>query len=121
MQGTNEQLVLDTLGYPDGAGPEGGMTRWSYGFLGVDLFFAANRSVFAIALTDPYYGKIDNTAEGIGSKRAPLEDAMQLGAGKDSAQAGLVCYTNGTSFVGVTYAGSPEVATEIRMPFLQCP
>jgi hypothetical protein len=124
VPGTNQMLVQNILGYPDGVGNvSGGLRLHDYGALGIELFFYGNQNnVYFMKLKAPYYGGIEGGA-GIGSPRSMVEEWLGLGAGVSSATPGLVCYPDRTSpTIGVTYTtGAAPLVSAITLPLLQCP
>jgi len=120
--GTDQALVLNILGFPDGEGTVNNFRVWSYGFIGIELFFLqAGRAVLFSTVHAPYYGRILNTTESVGSPRAMLE--LFLGTGEPSSTPNLICYPSAANpSFGVTYStDGTDVATTITVPLLACP
>ena len=128
-RGTNKAAVTDLLGMPDAQGAlqisGQSLTTWSYGFIGVELFFLENRdTVFFMNVHPPFYG-LTPGATGMGSTRAEME-AFLSGAGYDNGTASgsnsrFICYA-GPIDVGVTYSqDNPPLVTSITSPLLACP
>jgi hypothetical protein len=124
VPGTNQMLVQNILGYPDGVGNvSGGLRLHDHGALGIELFFYGNQNdVYFMKLKSPYYGGIEG-GPGIGSPRSMVEESLGLGAGVSSATPGLVCYPDRTNpRIGVTYTtGATPLVSGITLPLLQCP
>lgn len=122
--GTDDSDVLARLGEPDGRGTLslGGqdLEAFSYGFIGVEVFFLENEDdVLFMTVHAPYYG---TTAGGIGvgASRIDVEQYLSgegYNAGTAATNPQLICYEHGGSdeMVGVTYDEN-DVATTFNVP-----
>lgn len=127
QNGSSENTVRQVLGTADGEGMVrlGGQNLrvLSYSFIGLEVFFIQGQTtVLFVSVHPPYYGSFAGGA-GLGSTRADVERALNLGTGTPSAGTpGLICYRGAMGRdVGVTYTAAPATATTITIPLLVCP
>lgn len=131
QRGTDDSEVLARLGEPDGRGTItlGGqdLDTFSYGFLGVEIFFLDNDDkVLFLTVHAPYYGTT-NGGIGVGAARTDVEQYLAgegYNGGVAASNPQLVCYehSGGGQMVGVTYDDQEEATTfNVPIPLGMCP
>ena len=130
--GTERNTVTNLLGPPDTEGTImlGGqmVDALSYGFLGIEVFFAegGQRTVFLV-IHPPYYGM---TADGLGmgTTRADMEMYLvdDLGyTATPSTNPQFICYddpgTGPAADLGVTYTMTDNLVSSISLALPSCP